>query len=255
MPRRRSWTDEQLVKAVVAAVSWNGAARLLGLKPGGDAQQSMLKHWLRLGLDVSHLPVSRRLLEGGNSGRAPRASDESFAAIVGRCRSWAQVLRELKVEQGGGSQQTVKARAALLGLDTSHFRGRGWRGGLKNPPGGTPRLTPEQVLILGKPGQRKVSSVVLRRALREVGVPYVCALCGQLPEWNGEPLVLPLDHVNGRTWDNRKENLRFLCPNCHSQTPTFGVKNKGAYSNGQRDHVQAVESEGSSSSVPTKHRR
>ncbi len=82
-----------------------------------------------------------------------------------------------------------------------------------------------------------------------------CAVCSQPPKWNGEPLVLPIDHINGRTWDNRREYLRFLCPNCHSQTQTFGVRNIGAYSNGQRDHVQTVESVSSSLTAPTDPRR
>lgn len=48
-----------------------------------------------------------------------------------------------------------------------------------------------------------------------------CAKCGQLPEWNGERLVLILDHINGVRDDHRLFNLRLLCPNCNSQTPTF----------------------------------
>jgi hypothetical protein len=48
-----------------------------------------------------------------------------------------------------------------------------------------------------------------------------CSKCGQIPEWNGESLTLQLDHINGISTDNRIENLRILCPNCHTQTPTF----------------------------------
>lgn len=55
-------------------------------------------------------------------------------------------------------------------------------------------------------------------------IDYVCAKCGNKGEWQGEKLNLQLHHINGINNDNRLENLTFLCPNCHSQTDTFGTK-------------------------------
>lgn len=65
-----------------------------------------------------------------------------------------------------------------------------------------------------------------RRLLSSGKMVDICAICGQLPVHNGERLVLQLDHINGDHRDNRIENLRILCPNCHTQTPTYGTKNK-----------------------------
>lgn len=65
----------------------------------------------------------------------------------------------------------------------------------------------------------------LRSLLLKLGVEEVCVTCG-ISEWNGVPLRLHVDHKNGNRADNRRRNLRFLCPNCHSQTDTYGGKNK-----------------------------
>jgi hypothetical protein len=74
----------------------------------------------------------------------------------------------------------------------------------------------------------KAASIAnLRRRIIEDGlIPYVCYECKSLPLWNEKPLTLQLEHKNGINTDNRLENLCFLCPNCHSQTETWGGRNK-----------------------------
>jgi len=64
-----------------------------------------------------------------------------------------------------------------------------------------------------------------RRALFEIGVRYSCAECGCDGTWQGKPLTLDVNHINGEWRDNRRKNLRLLCPNCHSQTDTWRSMN------------------------------
>lgn len=87
-----------------------------------------------------------------------------------------------------------------------------------------PRLEPlDQVLAAGRRRSRQhVKSRILMAGLKEER----CESCG-LTDWCGRRLSLELHHVNGDGRDNRLENLRLLCPNCHSQTDTWGARNKG----------------------------
>ncbi len=76
-----------------------------------------------------------------------------------------------------------------------------------------------------------ISRCNLRPVLKRLGFyTGVCAECGITDFWNGKPLTIEIDHVNGDHTDNRKENLRWLCPNCHSQTDTYRRRNKGPLS-------------------------
>ncbi len=67
---------------------------------------------------------------------------------------------------------------------------------------------------------------VKRRVLKEKLLEYKCQCCGLGDEWNGKPIVLQLDHINGVNNDHRIENLRFVCPNCHTQQDTYSAKNR-----------------------------
>jgi hypothetical protein len=150
---------------------------------------------------------------------------EVLSRIVESSLSYAEVLRRLGLKQAGGSQTNIKRLVKEYGISTDHFLGR-LRNRGNSHRGGPRKAAAEEILILRDPLAAPERAVRLRRAMIETGIPYCCSMCRIEPRWNGKSLLLTVDHINGSRNDNQIENLRFLCPNCHSQTPTFG-KSKG----------------------------
>lgn len=89
-------------------------------------------------------------------------------------------------------------------------------------------LTPDSEIF--KENSRHSNELVKDRIVKNDLLEYRCSKCG-IDSWQGETIVLDLDHANGDNADNRLENLRYLCPNCHSQTDTYKGRNKN---NGKR---------------------
>jgi hypothetical protein len=147
---------------------------------------------------------------------------EALAEAVAASTSMAGVLRHLGLGQNGGAHAHLRRRIVRLGIDTSHFLGRAHYRGSVSPR----RRSPADVLILRPAGAKRAAPHVLRRALVEQGRAYRCAECGIGESWNGRPLTLHIDHIDGKFWDCRPDNLRFLCPNCHSQTATYAGRNR-----------------------------
>lgn len=132
--------------------------------------------------------------------------------------SFTELARRLGIAPVGGNTTNLAHRCKNLQIDTSHFTGSGHNKGRA----ALNKFTPDQVLRLREKSQGRETVARLRTAMVQSGIPYTCGDCGAPPEWRGKPLTLQIDHRNGQYWDNRRENLCFVCPNCHSQTETWG---------------------------------
>lgn len=140
--------------------------------------------------------------------------------LVSASRSISHVFDQLQLRKSGASFRIFRRAMQEMEIDTSHFVTHGDVSAYLK----TITRSLEEVFAEGS----KVCNTTLRnKIIKHQLLPYRCAKCSNHGAWEGQPLVLQVDHENGKRTDNRLENLRFLCPNCHSQTETFcGRKTK-----------------------------
>ena len=133
--------------------------------------------------------------------------------------SWRQVCKRLGYYPDGANNIKIKSLATFYQIDFSHFLGKAiWKG----------RKSPQKLatdVFLKKLPDRKISTHKLRLRLIEDGLrKNECESCRN-ELWNGKPIPLELHHIDGNNLNNQIENLQILCPNCHAQTPNYGVRN------------------------------
>lgn len=227
--RLRSWTDEQLIEAVARSATLLEVLERLGLKRGGGSLAAVRNRMLQLGL----APPQPELLRSPNwsvdpatlSTARPRGrtwSDADLAWAVATNFSMAAVIRALGLKVGGTVYPMLRKRIQELGLDTSHWTGKAWTRGRKVS---TRTRRPLSEILVRDSDFTRTHELKLR-LFSEGLKDRRCEGCG-LTQWRGREIPLQLDHVNGLRNDNRLENLRILCPNCHAQTETWCARNIG----------------------------
>lgn len=157
--------------------------------------------------------------------------------IKGRTRSWTNddlinavkdsysirmVIKKLGLVPAGGNYDQVNRYISELGVSTDHFTGMGWNTGDRKVTV-TPAIPLDMVLTTGS----VVQSYKLKKRLFDAGLKEPkCELCGWSEMSLDGRIPVELDHINGIHSDNTIENLRILCPNCHSLQLTHRGRNK-----------------------------
>jgi len=138
---------------------------------------------------------------------------DKFKEIVAKSKTYSKIMKKIGIDID--KNNSIKYKSQLLrkmnelNLDISHIKPFVYKIDLNK-------------ILVENFGKRPPSE--LKYYLYEEGLKEEkCEKCGKPPEWNGLPLVLHLDHINGNCCDNRLENLRILCPDCHTQTLTFST--------------------------------
>lgn len=166
-------------------------------------------------------------------------TNEQLSDAVAGASNFQNVVRLLGLNPKGGGSAHIAAHVRRLGLSTSHFTNSR-----------RSAYTFEETFCENSPSLNVTRQVIRLKLL----LPRQCEVCENNGKHMGKPLTLQLDHRNGIGNDNRIINLRWLCPNCHSQTPTFCGRNQPntlGSSNGRTDDFGSS-NEGSNPSSRTK---
>lgn len=205
------YTKERLTEAAEGARTLSEALERLGVDPAGGSRAYLRGRMKRLGVDVSHFERD-----------GVKWTRDVLAEAVAASTTMCEVLRRIGLEVVGGHHTHISRKVKAFGIDTSHFAPPSPAGRRKT------RRTPEALLVQQEgPQARRTQGEQLKWALGMLGVPERCARCGTEPVWQGHPLPLEVDHIDGDWRNNRPANLRLLCPNCHSTTDSYRGRGKG----------------------------
>jgi len=187
--------------------------------------EGSIRYWLRkYGL--------KTVLSGGARGDALRTwTREQMIDAIKTSVNISDVLRKVGLKVRPGNFSTFKKFVILNNIDISHLKGKN---SYRHTGGGAKNTPLSEILTKNSFYNR---SHLKRRLLKDGLLKNECAICRSNGEWNGKPLVMILDHINGDNIDNRLDNLRMLCPNCNSQQLTFcrNVNRKRSIPRNQRE--------------------
>ncbi len=202
---------KELEVVVKNSTSYSEVCRKMNLSNNGYTFSKIKKIVESLDINVKHF-----------TGGAKKDYDiKKLEKLVKSSTTYSEVCRGFGIKESGGNIRTIKKRIKENNLDISHFEGKAYTGKRRESTGQKQKELSD-ILVENSDYSR---AALKRRLINEGVLEYKCFKCVNKGVWMGEELVLQLDHINGVRNDNRLENLRFLCPNCHSQTKTYAGKN------------------------------
>lgn len=141
---------------------------------------------------------------------------ELLEDAVKDCLSFTQLCKKLGLIPKGGNYNTLKEKIVKYDINIDHFTGQGWNK-VGHPSFGKFGQSLDNLFV---ENSRYSSANMRKRIINNQLKEYKCEVCG-ITEWLSQKITIELHHINGNHYDNRLENLQFLCPNCHSQTHNF----------------------------------
>lgn len=149
-----------------------------------------------------------------------QVSKDHFQEIINKSSSYSEALLILGLKNRGNNFLTLKKRIEcdLINLDKFNEN----KNNTKKVLFFSKTATPIESFLIEN--SKHSNSHLKNRLIKENLIANTCSVCKMNNEWNGKILSLQLDHINGISNDNKLENLRLLCPNCHSQTDNFAGK-------------------------------
>lgn len=144
-----------------------------------------------------------------------------------KCDTITDVVRMIRKSDtvSPSSINLVSQKLKEFNIDTSHFVGslKGHKNLLLT--NNNKRRHYDEILVHNKNAKKRQKRSTIMYALESEGsVKYICNICGNPGIHNNKELILQLDHIDGNWKNDKVTNLRYLCPNCHTQTPTYGFK-------------------------------
>ncbi|WP_206502564.1 HNH endonuclease signature motif containing protein [Streptomyces chrestomyceticus] len=204
------FTRERLSEAAASSRTLSEALVKLGVDPKGSRRTYLRERMRLMKIDTSHF-----------ANESARWTKEVLEPAVAASTNFCEVLRYLGLEVVGGHHTHITRRIRALGIDTSHFTGRN-----RTKPASRRRCGDRVLVEMPASGARRVQSSRLKAAMLSHAIAEKCTLCGTGPDWHGNTIPLEVDHIDGNWRNNRLENLRLLCPNCHSVTDSYRGRNK-----------------------------